>query len=157
MWGAAVLILILGTDFFIYSKNTFVLDRIDGFLLLLIFAGFIWYIIHFANKDKAKVPKEVQEAYKTKHSLSSSIFKILGGLGALILGGQLFVYCAQNLVKLFGVSEGFIGLSIAAVGTSLPELATSAVAAYKKRIDIAVGNTIGSNIFNIAFDSWMQR
>ncbi|MFH1029666.1 MAG: sodium:calcium antiporter, partial [bacterium] len=80
--------------------------------------------------------------------LKSSLF-ILGGLFGLILGGKWIVDGAVKIAELFNISQSLIGLTIVAVGTSLPELATSAVAAYKKQTDIAIGNVVGSNIFNI--------
>ena len=82
---------------------------------------------------------------------------IAGGLAGLIFGGQLFVDGASGLARSWGVSESVIGLTLVAGGTSLPELATSVTAALKKNPGIAIGNVIGSNLFNIFFCQWVQR
>ena len=83
------------------------------------------------------------------YGILSSVLMIFGGFGGLVFGGNILVSGAISLAKILGASESLIGLTIVAIGTSLPELATSAVAAYRKNSDIAVGNVIGSNIFNI--------
>jgi cation:H+ antiporter len=123
---------------------------IDG---LIFVAGIIVYTVVnvvMARKEKnLEVNEEFKEGLNNKLSLPISILFLLAGLGLLILGANLFVHSAVAIAKLFNVSDTIIGLTIVAVGTSLPELITSIVAAYKKEADIAIGNVVGSNIFNI--------
>jgi cation:H+ antiporter len=120
------------------------LSRLDGLILLSFFAGFMLYIYKQLQKDPVK-----EVATETSLSPSKIWLLILVGLAGLTLGGQLLVSNAVALARVLNVSEKDIGLTIVAAGTSLPELATSVVAAIKKNNDIAVGNIIGSNIFNI--------
>ncbi len=120
-------------------------DRYDGMVLLLIFGLFMLWMIRKAIKDPATV---IEEDYKPMKIWLASIF-VIGGLLGLVGGAQLIVPSATRIAESLGVSQSIIGLTIVALGTSLPELATSAVAAFKKNSDIALGNVIGSNIFNI--------
>ncbi|MBS3116780.1 calcium/sodium antiporter [Candidatus Woesearchaeota archaeon] len=150
MTSSAFLLLILASDHFLFGENVFILGRIDGIIFLLLFSCFIAYILANMNKEKKIVTTEFL-AFKRDHSLFKSIFIIISGLAGLIAGGKIFTFGATELAIRAGISEAFIGLTIAAVGTSLPELATSTVAAWKKQMDIAVGNMVGSNIFNILF------
>lgn len=119
---------------------------VDGILMLVLFAAYIAWVVLTAFKDK-EAQAEADEVKKM--SPVRSILYILGGLGAVILGGQLVVNNAQDIALAFGLSETFIGLTIIAIGTSLPELVTSVVAAKKGESGLALGNVIGSNIFNI--------
>lgn len=123
------------------------LSLIDGLVLMLFF---IWFM--YSNISKAiKHPEDEQaENFKPMKIWKASLM-IVGGLGALIGGAQLVVPAATNIALNFGISQSIIGLTIVALGTSLPELATSVVAAFKKNSDIALGNVIGSNIFNVFF------
>ena len=123
------------------------LSLIDGLVLMLFF---IWFM--YSNISKAiKHPEDEQaENFKPMKIWKASLM-IIGGLGALIGGAQLVVPAATNIALNFGISQSIIGLTIVALGTSLPELATSVVAAFKKNSDIALGNVIGSNIFNVFF------
>jgi cation:H+ antiporter len=123
------------------------LSLIDGLVLMLFF---IWFM--YSNISKAiKHPEDEQaENFKPMKIWKASLM-IVGGLGALIGGAQLVVPAATNIALKFGISQSIIGLTIVALGTSLPELATSVVAAFKKNSDIALGNVIGSNIFNVFF------
>lgn len=120
-------------------------DRYDGIILLVIFGLFMLWIIRKTIKDPATV---IEEDYKPMKIWLASIF-VIGGLLGLVGGAQLIVPSATRIAESWGVSQSIIGLTIVALGTSLPELATSAVAAFKKNSDIALGNVIGSNIFNI--------
>jgi len=120
------------------------LSRLDGLILLLTFAFFMVYVFRQLKQDVGE--SEIQRVLITGRVLW---FTMIGGLVALGFGGNLVVSSAVSLAQLLGVSEKIIGLTIVAAGTSLPELATSVVAALKKNSDIAVGNIIGSNIFNI--------
>lgn len=148
---SAFMLLLLGMDWFIFQQQTFSLGRFDGVIFLLIFGFFLLYIFTTARSEQKNVHKQFAAEYKNKNSLWKNSLLIVGGLAALIIGGRIFVMNAEKLAQLAGVSEAFIGLTIAAIGTSLPELATSAVAAWKKQSDIAIGNIVGSNIFNILF------
>ena len=122
------------------------LSRLDGFILLVLMAGYIGMMIHQALKDRTA--KEEDEA---PVSLAKSLLFIALGLAAVIFGGNLVVDNATVLAQKLGMSETFIGLTIVAIGTSLPELVTSLVASRKKESGLALGNAIGSNIFNILF------
>ena len=129
------------------------ITRSDGVILLIGFAGFMIYTFHTAKKD-GLMPTEEElednaEQPKDYSHLLRNIFWIVVGLGCLIYGSNLFVDAATYVAHRFGVRQSVIGLTIVAGGTSLPELATSVVAAYKGRSAIAIGNVIGSNVFNI--------
>ena len=124
-----------------------VISRIDGLVLLGFFMIFLRYTFAIARNGS-----EEAEGEKIKEMpIWKSVLFILGGLVGLIYGGQLFVDGASGIASSLGVSESIIGLTIVAGGTSLPELATSVTAALKKNPGIAVGNVIGSNLFNIFF------
>ena len=130
------------------------LDGELGFIDGLVFVvGIVIYTVVnvvMARKEKnAEVEKEFKEGLKTGLGVPVSIIMIAGGLGLMILGANLFVNSSIAVAKTIGVSDAIIGLTIVAVGTSLPELITSVVAAYKNESDIAIGNVVGSNIFNI--------
>lgn len=126
-----------------------ILSRSEGIVLLCFFLIFLTYTFAIAKGD----PSDPHTApAPTKHyPLWLLVVFIIGGLGGLVLGGELFVDAASSIARTLGMSEGFIGLTIVAAGTSLPELATSIAAALKKEPEIAVGNIVGSNIFNIFF------
>ena len=143
--AALVLIAVAGDEFL--GEGSGIISRADGIVLLLFFAIFMYYIFLSAKNGQIKeeeAPKE-ERVYPT---LLSVLF-VLGGLTALIFGGDLIVDNATELARGWGMSETVIGLTIVAAGTSLPELATSLMAAYKGNSDIAIGNVVGSNIFNI--------
>jgi cation:H+ antiporter len=123
------------------------LSRLDSIILLVFFAGFLIYIYRTMRNAS-----EVEEGTPIKiYSTPMSVGMILLGLAMLIGGGELVVDNAIDIARAYGLSEKLIGLTILAAGTSLPELATSCVAAYRKNTDIAIGNVVGSNIFNIFF------
>ena len=124
-----------------------ILSRGEGLTLLGFFLIFLTYTFAIA-KDAPDDPHADHTPIRS-YPLWLLVLFILGGLAALIYGGDLFVSSASNIARTFGVSESFIGLTIVAAGTSLPELATSVAAALKKQPEIAVGNIVGSNIFNI--------
>lgn len=124
------------------------ISRVNGILLLLFFVIFMRYI--FSQAQESKQDRSGQPAgAKPQPSMWLSAIMVVGGLAALIYGGDLFVDKASAIARSWGVSDAIIGLTIVAAGTSLPELATSLVAAVKGNSGIAVGNVIGSNIFNI--------
>lgn len=148
---AALLLLVLTNDDFLWGKGN-VLDRLDAIILLVFFTFFIIYV--FKNQKKEVQLSPQPDAIPTKDKkqpLAILIVMIVGGLAGLIIGGQLVVDNAVLIARNFNLSDKLIGLTIVAAGTSLPELATSAVAAFKKNSDIAIGNVVGSNIFNILF------
>ncbi len=121
------------------------LTRIDGIVLLSFFIIFLYYTFGIA---KASDEKSTSDEIKDLSYLRSFLYILLGLVG-LVLGGKWIVDGAVKIATIFNVSQSLIGLTIVAIGTSLPELATSAIAAYKKQPDIAIGNVVGSNIFNI--------
>lgn len=134
---------------FMFSNNWFygddpTLSRVDGVILLIMFGLFLYYVY-----KQLRVDPVLQEVHVSNFSNLKTWLFISLGLTGLIIGGRLVVTSAIEFAKAFDVSEKVIGLTIVAAGTSLPELATSVVAAVKKNNDIAVGNIIGSNIFNI--------
>lgn len=137
-----ILLILLGMNQTIFGKGENQLCRLDGIILLSIFAWYMWQ--SFRND----VPEEEDSAIKT-YSMGVSVLMILAGLGGLILGGRFFVDSATALAKIFGVSDKFIAITIMAAGTSMPELATCVVAALKGRGQLALGNILGSNISNI--------
>jgi len=138
---AALILLILGNEIFI-SKLTEI-SRYDGLILIVLFALFLLYVY-----KQMKTEESVIITFESKSNAKIWIL-IAGGFAGLIAGGQLVVNNSIGLATTLGVSEKIIGLTIVAAGTSLPELVTSVVAALKKNSDIAIGNVIGSNVFNI--------
>lgn len=139
---AVVLLFLLSNNFFF--GGLLELSRIDGLILILMFALFMYYVFRQLKTDPSthEIPEKKLPAWKTW------LFIVIG-LAGLVLGGRLVVNNAVEIATVLGVSEKIIGFTIVAIGTSLPELATSVVAALKKNTNIAVGNIIGSNIFNI--------
>ena len=124
------------------------ISRLDALLLTLTFFCFIAYTLRESRKGQPTSQDQEQENKKTYKPMIALLL-VLAGLGCLILGSNLFVDSASSVATSLGVSEGVIGLTIVAGGTSLPELATSVVAARKGQSAIAIGNVIGSNVFNI--------
>lgn len=144
---AALALVFLAGDRFI-DGTPGMISRSDGFVLLLFFAIFLYYIFLQARKGDIDPGDAVEENTRTYSTLLSAVM-VIGGTAALVYGGDLIVKSASVLAKQWGMSDTVIGLTIVAVGTSLPELATSAVAAIRGNSDIAIGNVVGSNIFNI--------
>lgn len=142
---AAVLVFVMANDRMIDQAAVSVLTRIDGIVLVTFFVIFLYYSMSIAQVSQEGTPLRRVPQLR----LAQSILWVVLGLGALVLGGHLVVEGAIQLARKLGLSELMIGLTIVAVGTSLPELATSTMAAWKKNPDIAVGNIVGSNIFNI--------
>lgn len=142
-----VILYLLVNDGFLWGADTNMLSRMDSGILLLCFGGFVLYI--FRTMTNAS---EYDEGSSIKiYNLPVSIVLIVIGLGMLVGGGKLVVDNAIDIAHAFGLSERLIGLTILAIGTSLPELATSVVAAYRGNTDIAIGNVVGSNILNVLF------
>lgn len=140
---AAVLVLLLAKDNWFNPGGNYI-DTTDGIILLIFFGIFLYYnfLLARSNPDELQVKTHLHPVWK------SLIFMAIGLVG-LIIGGRLIVESAVKLATILGVSERIIALTIVSIGTSLPELATSIVAVRKKEVDIAIGNVVGSNIFNI--------
>ena len=139
----SALLLLLAMNFF--NGTAPLIGRIDGFILLGLFVLFIWYSMYRDRKETATENTEKVDDIK----LTMPIIKVIGGLGLLIYSCDLFVDKAVLIAKNMGLSDSFISITLIACGTSLPELAASAAAAFKKNTQLALGNIIGSNIFNI--------
>ena len=140
--GITVLLMILSNAVLGQDEN--ILTRFDAIILFVLFIAFIFYTF----RQSAAEPETVE--LDVKPMTNAKIWTlIIVGLGVLVAGGRMVVTGAENIALSFGISEKIIGLTIVAAGTSLPELVTSIVAASKKNSDIAIGNVIGSNIFNI--------
>ncbi|MCW5911744.1 MAG: calcium/sodium antiporter [Cyclobacteriaceae bacterium] len=143
---AAGILFLLVNDRVLWNAENNTMSRLDSFILLLCFGGFLLYIYR-TMKAGADLGAEEIKIYKT----GIAVGMVALGLAMLIGGGTTVVNSATSIAQYYGLSEKLIGLTILAAGTSLPELATSAVAAYRRNTDIAIGNVIGSNIFNIFF------
>ena len=137
-----VLLIALGMNLTLFGHGQNQLCRLDGVLLLGLFAWYMW------SSFRNDTPEEDEGEMKV-YSMGISVFLILAGLTGLIIGGRLFVNSATELARLFGVSDKFIAITVIAAGTSMPELATCIVAALKGRGQLALGNILGSNISNI--------
>ena len=141
--GLSLLTLLLVFNFFVGGEAS--ISRIDGLVLLAIFGFFMWSSLRSNKKEEVTV-----EMVVTNKQLSIGIGKVFLGLGALILASRFFLDNAILIAKAWGVNEAFIAITLVACGTSLPELAASLVAAAKKNTQLALGNVIGSNIFNLS-------
>ena len=126
------------------------ISRTGGIMLLVMFSYFLYNTFRHAKDHPDEQLSEAEQSTKNI-STRRAVALILGGLVGLVVGGELIVKSAVDLATRLGVSEAIIGLTIVALGTSLPELATSVMAATKKNCDIALGNVVGSNIFNVFF------
>ena len=125
-------------------NNNLILSLVEGIILLVIFIGYVILNIKSSKDNKTEIPS-------TNTKLIFNLLFLIGGLLAIIFGGRLVTNSAVELAKMIGITENLIGLTIVGIGTSLPELITSIVANKKGEKDIAIGNVIGSNIFNILF------
>lgn len=143
---AMILLFVAANDGLIDHKPISILDRSDGFIFLAFFAIFIYYtfVVTKGQNHHHSEGHDVVEMSKMK----SALFILIGMIG-LFFGGELIVDSATTLADTWGLSESVIGILVVALGTSLPELATSVVASYKGNADMAIGNIVGSNIFNV--------
>lgn len=154
-------IIIIPMYYFLHENGSSALVRFEGLILILLLAGFMFLMFKSANKTRNDIinsstlqdsnkskPKEIEAPTMSK---SKSIVLVLIGLIGIVAGGIMVTNGAKEIALFFGMSEWLVGLTIVSVGTSLPELVTSITAAMKKENDIAVGNVVGSNIFNILF------
>lgn len=119
------------------------LSRVEGIIMVVLFVAYIIY--SFKSDPEDVSPDEEARTYKT----FTSVVFILGGLACLVFGGRLFVDSAEHIARMIGVSDKFIAITVLAIGTSLPEFVTSIVALAKKRSQLALGNILGSNVFNL--------
>ncbi len=142
--AGAILLVLIADAFLIGTANS--LSRADGLVLLGIFSVFMYYLALSARQAHASAEEDVDPLPVWK-----SILYSLGGFIGLLVGAQFTVDGAVTIAQSFGISEAIIAVTVVAIGTSLPELVTSIVAARKKETDIAMGNVVGSNIFNILF------
>ena len=140
MIAVSVLFLVFG-----YTGGEIV--RFEGIIMWLVFIGYLGYLLWIAKNNKDEESGEEDK----KWSLPVQLIAIVGGIAAIVLGSDLAVDGATAIAKAFGMSDRIIGLTIVAFGTSLPELVTSVTAARRGKADIAIGNIVGSNIFNILF------
>lgn len=143
---ASVLLTVLAMNFF--NGTNACIGRIDGLVLLCMFVFFMWY--SFYRDRKSPSASQEEQVQEDKTPLWLAIIKVVGGLALLITSCDFFVDNAVLIAKSFGVNDAFISLTLIACGTSLPELAASIAAAVKKNTQMALGNIIGSNIFNIS-------
>ncbi|MEW9121409.1 MAG: calcium/sodium antiporter [Thermotaleaceae bacterium] len=144
---SSILLLILISDVILQEGSINLITRGDGLVLACFFLIFMFYLLEVALHSREKAEEEgMGAATMGKNSLFT-----LGGLGSIILGGELVIRSSVSIATALGMSETLVGLTIVAIGTSLPELITSVTAALKKKSEIAVGNIVGSNIFNILF------
>ena len=145
--GVSLLLFVLAYDSIFLGKEFNVISRWDG---LILFAMFVLFMIYsFKSSASGDQNEESDESENGKVNIVKSVLLIVCGLVGLVLGGRLFVNSGSDIARGFGVSDAFIGITVMAVGTSLPELAASVNAALKKKGQMALGNVIGSNIFNI--------
>ena len=141
--GVSILLTVFAFNYF--NNTSPIISRLDGILLLIVFAVFMWYSFTRGRETDAITVVEVENTTP----LWLAVIKVVGGLALLVTNCDFFVDNAVLVAKSFGVSDAFISLTLIACGTSFPELAASVVAAVKKNTDMALGNIIGSNIFNI--------
>jgi K+-dependent Na+/Ca+ exchanger related-protein len=149
---AAFVLCVIGCGTYLSNIEVNVITRVSGILLLCFFGVFMAYTIYSSQKNSISTEIDktnVEELSVKKIPMWLSIIMVVGGLGGLIWGGNLFVESASSIASKLGVSDAVIAITIMAGGTSLPELASCVVAAYKKKTDLALGNVIGSNVFNI--------
>lgn len=143
-----VLLILLGMKGSIFGVGSDTLTRLDGMLMLLILAGYFRILMKKSKAGTDASAEQTADDIKT-FGTGKSIALIIIGIGSLVFGGRIFVDSATAIAVFYNMSEKFIAITIMAAGTSLPELATSAVAAMKGRGQLALGNVLGSNIFNI--------
>ena len=142
---SALVLLFVSNDIFLDNRGPNEIGFIDGLVLLSFFVIFLYYMLDLAKKDSKN--ESISDQKNTP--IWKPLLFIGSGLTGLILGARWIVNGAVEIAGLAGISESVIALTIVAAGTSLPELATSVVAAYRRNVDIAIGNIVGSNIFNI--------
>ena len=141
-------VLLISSLVFVAFMMDFIITRIEGAILLVMVAGYISFLIFSSHKKKkTHIDEDICKLDK-QSPLKSIVIVVLSALG-LLFGSKILIIGAENIASSLGVTERIISITVIAFGTSVPELATSIIAAFKKQIDISVGNIIGSNIFNI--------
>lgn len=146
---SALVLLVMGNSSLLDGSSQNILTRVDGIILLLFFIIFMYHTFAAAKEATPEEPASKEGAERKAMPMWKAVLWVIGGLAGLIYGGDRFVAGASGIASGLGVSDAVIGLTIVAAGTSLPELATSITAALKGKTGIAIGNVIGSNIFNI--------
>lgn len=144
-----LMILLAATLLFAFSLIDSRIDMLEGIFMLLIMVLYMYLTFKSAKKESHQVEPEAEKEPVKKHNIWISLLLVVISCAGLIAGSELLVYGAENIARSLGVSERVIAVTVVAIGTSLPELTTSIIAAIKKELDISVGNIIGSNIFNI--------
>lgn len=145
--GASLLLLLLAFNFFIGGEAG--IGRIDGLVLLACFAFYMWNSFRGGSQSQPGPEEKPETRTSSEEKLWPAILKIVGGLGVLVIGSYFFVEEAVVIAGKLGVDDAFISITLIACGTSLPELAAAIAAALKKNTQMALGNIVGSNIFNI--------
>ncbi|MFO8016861.1 MAG: calcium/sodium antiporter [Candidatus Woesearchaeota archaeon] len=154
MLVSAMLLFILSNDSNIFNNSTYTIGRFDGAVFVVILLFFILYLYRTMRFQRTSsiVEKEFKgEFYERKRAIVRPVLLAITGMIALSIGGKLLVDSSSALALSFGVSEKFIGLTMVALGTSLPEFFATIMAAYRKKADIVIGNIVGSNILNVLF------
>lgn len=149
--AAAVIVLILMSDQLLFSQDPNAIGRLDGFILLAGIGLFLYYIFVKARRTKKATQDDEAKKAGNDNSWPKNIVLLIIGLAGIIIGGDLVVDSASEIALSLGMSQALVGLTIVALGTALPELTTSIAAARKGEASLALGNLIGSNIFNIFF------
>lgn len=144
---ASIVLFVMMGDQWLQNANENLITRSDGIILLCVFSVFIYYIVEVALSSRDEASQESEDTQGV--SWGKNILFTVGGLTAIIIGGNMVVSSSTVIALAWGMSETLVGLTIVAIGTSLPELITSITAAIKKEMDIAVGSIVGSCIFNI--------
>jgi len=150
---AVAVLFVLANDALIDGSSVSIISRTDGIILMFFFIIFLYYSFGIAKNrtiiDEIGEEKMAEGKKLAEVTIKKSVWLILIGIIALPIGGKFVIDGAMEVVTMFGFSESFVGLTIVALGTSAPELATSALATYRKNVDMAMGNIVGSNLFNI--------
>lgn len=157
----SIILIILSSDILFFNSSINTINRIDGIILLILFIVFLYYLINSAMKNRKESLCDTEtsadldmsniKSIEKSNTMIKSILISVIGISAIIFGGNLVVDSASNIASSFGVNDQLIGLTIVSIGTSLPEFVTSIIAATKGESDLALGNVLGSNIFNILF------
>lgn len=157
----SIILIILSSDILLFNSSINTINRIDGIILLILFIVFLYYLINSAMKNRKESLCDTEtsadldmsniKSIEKSNTMIKSILISVIGIAAIIFGGNLVVDSASNIASSFGVNDQLIGLTIVSIGTSLPEFVTSIIAATKGESDLALGNVLGSNIFNILF------
>lgn len=157
----SIILIILSSDILFFNSSINTINRIDGIILLILFIVFLYYLINSAMKNRKESLCDTEtsadldmsniKSIEKSNTMIKSILISVIGIAAIIFGGNLVVDSASNIASSFGVNDQLIGLTIVSIGTSLPEFVTSIIAATKGESDLALGNVLGSNIFNVLF------